>query len=456
VNPEFAVVGHPNKGKSSIVATLAHDDSVAISAQSGTTKVTERFTVNVGKGQYTLIDTPGFQRPARVLDWLQKQAAGADQRQAAVQRFIENSQCRRDFPDEVQLLTPILRGAAILYVVDGSRPYGADYEAEMEILRWTGQPSMALINPIENEDHVGAWQQALSQYFKVVKVFNAMQADFDKQLSILETFALLRDDWRSAIGILIAEYRGLRQRQREQSVEILVELLSFLCSYQVSQVVASREQARQLQPVLEQQYLHAMKEREARSHDALKAIYQYRNLSSRAEALSFEANLFDTEKWIIWGLNRRQLVAAAAMAGAAAGAAVDVSLAGHSLLLGAVGGGLLAAGSAWLGADRLAEFKVLGLPVGGYEARQGPIRNPNFPYVVISRFLFLEQALRQRTHARRDVLVIEAGDLAARIETLSPTEKKNLHNALDRLRRQKPVDDLPAALQPLIEQQGGH
>ena len=35
--PRFAIVGHPNKGKSSIVATLAEDDDVAISPHPGTT-----------------------------------------------------------------------------------------------------------------------------------------------------------------------------------------------------------------------------------------------------------------------------------------------------------------------------------------------------------------------------------------------------------------------------------
>jgi len=36
--PSFAVVGHQNKGKSSIAATLAQDDSVYIDRLSGSTK----------------------------------------------------------------------------------------------------------------------------------------------------------------------------------------------------------------------------------------------------------------------------------------------------------------------------------------------------------------------------------------------------------------------------------
>ena len=41
---------------------------------------------------------------------------------------------------ERRLLAPILAGASVLYVVDGTHPYRPNYEAEMEILRWTGRP----------------------------------------------------------------------------------------------------------------------------------------------------------------------------------------------------------------------------------------------------------------------------------------------------------------------------
>lgn len=451
MTPAFAVVGHPNKGKSSIVATLAQDDSVAISAQSGTTQVTETLQVEVGRSRFLLIDTPGFQRPTRVLQWLEQHAENADQRQGAVQQFVNDPDCWKQFPDEVELLRPIVDGAVILYVVDGSRPYGAEYEAEMEILRWTGQASMALINPIENEQYTTPWQQALSQYFKVVRVFNAMQADFDKQLSILEAFSHLREDWKEQIKALIEEYQEQRALQRQQSVHVLASLLTELCSSQVSQKVLSREQARHLQPVLEKRFYSTLAKREREAHEQLKGLYHYFHLDVKSSELPTENNLFDTEKWILWGLNRRQLLVAAAMAGAATGAMVDLGLAGHSLFFGALTGGLLAGGGAWFGADRLADFKIKGLPVGGYEARQGPMKNRNFPYVLISRFLFLNAALQQRTHARRDSLSIEEGDLSGRIERLAAPQQKELHRQMEKLSQQKGAENLEAALTPLFD-----
>ena len=66
--PRLAVVGHPNKGKSSLVATLAEDDSVGISSTPGTTLRSRAYPMRVdGRLLYTLIDTPGFQRARR--DW---------------------------------------------------------------------------------------------------------------------------------------------------------------------------------------------------------------------------------------------------------------------------------------------------------------------------------------------------------------------------------------------------
>jgi len=450
MTPVFAVVGHPNKGKSSIVSTIAQQDNIAISPRSGTTRDTQHYDILIGAAGYTLVDTPGFQRPSRALAWLQEHAPSADRRREAVNQFIVDPQCRQQFPEEVMLLKPIMEGAAILYVVDGSRPYGAEYEAEMEILRWTGQASMALINPIENEDHVQDWQQALDQYFKIVRVFNAMQADFEKVVAILEAFSHIREEWQSALAGIVSEYRKQRATQLEESASLLEELLTRLCTHQVSQKVLSKSQADGLKGILEKKYLDDMRKIEHRHQESLKRLYQYHQLESTIDELPLEGNLFDTEKWIMWGLNRKQLTVAATIAGAATGAVVDIALAGSSVMLGALGGGLLGAGSAWLGADRISSFHVQGLPLGGYEAHQGPIQNRNFPYVVLGRFLYLADALRHRTHAHRDKLQISEGDLSARIKQLSSEQQAGLHRALDRLRQQKTAQGLEPLLYALI------
>ncbi len=449
--PSFAVVGHPNKGKSSIVSTLARNDDIKISHQSGTTSRANAVNVETTRSGYRLIDTPGFQRPVKVLAWLKNHANSADQRAGAVVAFTQDVDCQNRFPDEIELLTPLVNGAAILYVVDGSRPYGAEYEAEMEILRWTGQPSMALINPIENNAHVEAWSNALAQYFKTVRVFNPMKADFEKQIELLSTFAHLKPEWSETINLVTEDLIAARLRQKQQCAVILARLLEDMCLYQTSQKVLNKSQGAAVQAVLAKTYQHWMRDREQQSIQELFAIYAHFHADLSIEVLTLPPDLFDYEQWYAWGLNKQQLAVAGAVAGATAGAAADVMVAGHSFMLGAIGGGLLGFGSAWLGANKLVDAKIKGLPLGGYEACYGPIKNKNFPYVVIGRFVYLYQQISQRNHAVRKTMEINNTELNAQIEALENSARKDLHRACDRLIRQKSVEQLSTLLLPFFE-----
>ena len=448
--PRFAVVGHPNKGKSSIVAALAQNDAIDISSRSGTTLRADPFEISIGDAAYTLIDTPGFQRPRRALEWLNRHATSADQRRQAIALFVSSDDCAKQFPDEVALLRPISEGAAILYVVDGSRPYNPDYEAEMEILRWCGQPSMALINPIESGDHIDTWQQALSQFFKVVRVFNPMLADRLRRDEILEAFSVIAPEWRTRIDLVRINYAQQDRRRIADAGQLLAETLERLCYYQLNQQTLSKSQAEKLKPVLKARYFAEMRAIESAAHSRLKELFDYRHLDSEIADLPIEGDLFDTEKWVVWGLDRKQLALTAGIAGAGTGAVVDAATAGTSLLLGATAGALLAGGSAWFGADKIANFKVMGLPLGGFEARQGPSANRNFPYVIAGRFLGLVEALQNRTHAQRGLLTIADATLQDKIDALGSRQRKALAAALHRLSSQKVVDDLASALGPLL------
>ena len=109
--PKFAVVGHPNKGKSSIVSALARDDSVHVSDRPGTTTKKRSFPLSVdGKVLYELIDTPGFQRARRVLAWLEQHDVPAHKRYEVVQAFLNTYRDDPKFNDEVELLEPIMEG----------------------------------------------------------------------------------------------------------------------------------------------------------------------------------------------------------------------------------------------------------------------------------------------------------------------------------------------------------
>lgn len=444
--PRLAVVGHPNKGKSSLVATLAEDDSVSIGRDPGTTIESRAYPLRIdGRPLYTLIDTPGFQRARRVLAWLQERArregATAADRPRLVAGFVAEPSHAARFPDECELLRPIVDGAGILYVVDGGVPYGPEYEAEMEILRWTGRPSMALINPIGKDDHVGPWQVALGQFFRVVRVVDAVEADHDTRRRLLLAFGELEADWRDPIETAVAALDEVRVAHRRQSAREIAELMADALSLVVEKRLGPEEDPSDLEAGLEQEYKRRLVRLEATHRKAIQRIHGHHGLEARGSELEvLESDLFSQGTWLRFGLRRRDLAAAGAAGGAATGGTIDLALGGTSLLLGVTTGAMLGGVLGWLGATRLAGIRIVHRPLGGRLARFGPSRNPGFAFVLFGRARHHRRLVASRTHAVRETL--DLGETADERLPLDTAMRKRLEKSFAILR----TPDLPAVV----------
>ena len=67
-SPVLAIMGHPNAGKSSVVATLTENDRIDIDKRAGTTTVSDAYPVIIdGRIILEFIDTPGFQNPTDIV-----------------------------------------------------------------------------------------------------------------------------------------------------------------------------------------------------------------------------------------------------------------------------------------------------------------------------------------------------------------------------------------------------
>ncbi len=417
--PVFAVVGHPNKGKSTLVATLAQDDRIAISSDPGTTTRATRYPMRIdGEILYELVDTPGFQRARAVLAWLRDEAeregSSAAGRPALVERFVAAPGHRERFPDEIELLTPIVGGAGILYVVDGSVPYGAEYEAEMEVLRWTGRPSLAVINPIGDADYLDEWRAALGQYFRAVRVFDALDAEFDKRLDLLHAFGELEEDFRDALRRAAQVLGDDRAARRERAAVEIAAQLADATTLVVEERIDRDGDAEAHREALENRFQSELRRIERRARSAVETIYEFHDLDveepqavedATVRAL-LEDDLFDRETWLVFGLRRRDLVTAGAAAGAATGGALDLAVGGTSLLAGSALGGLVGGVLGWLGADQLGQLTVLRQPLGGTVVRYGPARGANVVAVLLGRACLHQSLVARRTHGRRDRLTL--------------------------------------------------
>ncbi len=409
--PTFAVVGRVNKGKSSVVSTLVEDDSIRVDKEPGTTRVCTRFPFRADDGRTlcVVVDTPGFEEAPRALTWLRAREGTAADRAALVANFVETFRDSGEFADERALLEPILAGAAILYVVDASLPYRANYEAEMDILRWTGRPRMALINRIGGDDHVDEWRRALSQYFSVVRLFDAHRSGLAERVSLLRAFRELDDDARGAIDEAIAVLRADWARRRERAGRVIAELVADALTYTEEHPLAEHESPDAHRAEWQAAFLESLRRRERRARREVETLYRHERLrrdEGDLGAEDFDRDLFAEESRRVFGLDTWQLVRAGAVGGAAIGGTIDAATLGHSFLLGTVIGGVLGGAAAYWGGLTIAEVTVLGQSVGGRVAIVGPVHDANFPWIVLDRALAHFESVAKRAHAQRDVLAI--------------------------------------------------
>lgn len=393
--PTFVVVGDVNHGKSSVVATLAENDQVRISDVPGETVVCQQFRL---EDLFEFFDTPGFQNAREALVELQAAREASDPLDV-FRAFVSRHEHDREFEAECRLLRPILAGAGIIYVVNGSEPIRERYLAEMEILRLTGRPRLAIINCHRRNDATTEWKRRLEQHF-TVREFNAHYATFADRIALLKALVHLEQSWQEKLETAIRRLEEQWEQRLDECSEIIVELLREALTHVEREAEAESDATRRLQRTrLENDYRETLAQIENRAHRELTDVFRHGALAPDGGA--FDAELFSDRTWRLFGLTTPQLALVASItlgvAGAKVGVVVDASLGGASVLAGAaIGGavgGVLGAGGALLIGKKAPALKVsapgrfrrqAAMRVAGAEMTVS-CRAPDFPWILIDR-----------------------------------------------------------------------
>lgn len=455
--PQFVVVGHVNKGKSSIVATLAEEESVPINDEPGTTLETRSYVVEAeGRVLFTLIDTPGFQDAAAAMEQIRKHRRDASVSDAAVTSFVETYRNSREFREETRLLAPILAGGRILYVVDGTVPYSADYEAEMEILRWTGRPRMALVNRIYGGDHVEEWKKALGQFFGIVRDFDANKAGFADRIRLLESFRELDEESRASIDQSVAILRSEHQRRRREASRLIAGLLIGALTQREELPLEKHERAEDRLEQARGKLRRDLSDLERRAHAQLFALYRFRKLrSSELPSAGLTEDLFAEQTWKVLGLSHGQLLAGGAAVGAGVGIAIDAATVGHTFGLAALIGAAFGFGSALVRSGRTlgSEWKVVRQLIDGVRiVRYGPLGKDNLPWILLDRALIYFRAVSTRPHSVQGELAVSEKDALVRDFPIGERSRgSRLFSQIAKYPRDVP-DDLGSELRGWVEE----
>jgi hypothetical protein len=454
----FAIVGHPNEGKSSVVSTLTEDDSVRITPVPGETVVNRTFPVVVdGREIVRFVDTPGFQSPKATLVWM-KEHEGPGMLEA----FIEEHRRNPLFHGECELLSPLREGAGIIYVLDASRPLRSVDIAEMEILRMTGIPRMAVINSKEqDESFVQQWRDELRKHFNSVRIFNAHRATYAQRVALLESLKSIDQEWEPSLEPVIRAVRDDWRRRCSQSARHLSDMIEQCLSYQETQKYSENEDLERLKEELTDRYKNRIRELEHEAHQKIRRLFKHNIFDYRLPEQSIAGeDLFHEKTWRILGLNPYQVAAAGAAAGSGIGLGLDAATAGIAFGVFTISGAILGAGSALVGGRRMVPTEIRGPRMGRFQVRKrlgdymlvvGPNRNIRFPFILLDRGLIYFSHVINWAHGRREVPQEPAGAVPEAHVARFSEEMRSVCRRFFRAASEGDEARLAEARQPLLD-----
>lgn len=400
--PRLAIMGHPNAGKSSVVATLTENDRIAIDQRAGTTTESDFYPVIIdGQTVIEFIDTPGFQNPGAILEWFQAHQELRD----LPREFVKTFRYDPLFSHDCSLLEPVAAGAGMILVVDGSKRIKEKDRIEIELMRLTARPRMAILNNLTNETrHMAQWQDTLSKGFNSVREFNAHRATYGERIKLLKALRSMDQRWEERLARTIDAFQRDWDRRTDQAVDTILSLMKDALELRVSKTFkesrldteGGRIQAKaELMAELE----NRLRNLEANAHRQIRANFRHQVWNQPPDSLLAKDLLSDEVSQAL-GLSRRALALAGMSAGAATGAGVDLALAGTSLggaaILGAFAGGLLG----FAGGKALAKLDIEVKP-GMARFSAGPVSNTRFPFVLLDRALLYCARAMNWAHGRQ-------------------------------------------------------
>jgi hypothetical protein len=324
--------------------------------------------------------------------------------------------------------------------------------AEVEILRWTGQPRMALINKSGPAPELATWHAALSPAFSTVRHFDAHAASFRERLQLLALFRELVEPWRAPLGRAVERLTAEQTRRLHESALAIAALLVEGVTHTIEISAGESGLTRAEQQAIEQRFLDDLRAMEQRSRRYVEELYRHRRVSTQASPLErpeFARDLFSERVWSSLGLSASQLIAAYSVAGATAGGALDAMVGGAAFFTGTVLGAALGGATAlWqLGARAFDVTALDGIGERWRKAtgasrryRVGPHQHPNFPFVLLDRALLHHEAIRYRAHALNAALDLDLDALSSQTRELSIGTRQRLSKSFTRLRKSLGAD----------------
>jgi hypothetical protein len=392
----FAIVGHTNAGKTSLLRTLTRNvDFGEVSDRPGTTRHAEAIDLRLdGRVAVRFVDTPGLEDSVALLAYLNTLAA--DSRPARIRAFLAGPEARASFEQEAKVLRALLEQAdAAMLVIDTREPVLPKFRAEVEILSGCARPIMPVLNFVRDAASRQAdWHQMLLEAglharveFDVVAPFHGAERQLYGDMA---TLLPARRQQLADIVEALAQQAGQRRLAACRAVAAgLIDVAAMRRALPADDFADALKQKAFVRAFQDDVRRHAR-----RAVDELLAVYAFRQDDAELAELPqlagrWEDDLFNPE--LLKDAGKRLGLGAAI--GAGIGLVADAALAGLSLgaatTLGATIGG--AASGGWRPLWRKLENRLNGV--------QELTAEDPLLLLLADHLLALARALAQRGHA---------------------------------------------------------
>jgi len=417
--PTFAVVGDPNAGKSTLVATLAEDDKVEIAKRAGTTKVATRYTSQSGGTPIlNFIDLPGFENTADLREWLENHK---DQPGNLAEAFVNEHEGQAQYAAECEILRS-LEGAAVLYVVDASRALQRRDRDQAEILRLITDKRLAIINLQDDQRddenyrrQLEDWTQMLSRNF-LCETFNPYQADFISRMELLEKISHVMPGWRDSMQTAMQKFREDWNERLDSGTDAFISMIERVMAVLIHVPITRKcnaESAKEKAKEKVKDEIRAIEE-EFRREIRVLFLHDKRNWQLPEGEILAE-DLFNDHVWKFLGLDKKTLIWTGACLGAAIGAGLDLLFAGLTFGIFTASGSIIGGAGAWLTAGQAIDIQMPGWKIPGtpWNMPMGRLRSntdvvaevkveSNLLWILMDRALQYVEAAATWSHGRRE------------------------------------------------------
>ncbi|MCK5251020.1 MAG: DUF3482 domain-containing protein, partial [Spirochaetaceae bacterium] len=197
-----------------------------------------------------------------------------------------------------------------------------------------------------------------------------------------------------------------------RAADIIINLVGDCMTKTMNTQLKSGDDHNEVQKSLMPRYTDWLRQREVQSHHELRIEFRHRHFEMEIKKDDLVSlDLFSKETWRVLGLTRRQLTTISALAGAAAGAAVDLALGEISFGIFMAGGAVLGAVSGLAGSRPLSQvrFRLAGMnhQLGHRYVELGPPRGVQLAFILIDRALLYLDTVSRWAHAKRERVEVD-------------------------------------------------